>query len=424
MKKFLVGLMLLALTSVAQAQIIGALPYTLANGQVADANQVMSNFNYIVNSTNANAANGGINTNITALNALTTPITPAQGGTAVYIGGPSTNIGNAYTVGSPTPLGFTLLAGKTVCFIVSAGNTGPTTLNANSTGATNFYRQTATGPAPMVGGELSTSSVACAYYDGTQYQCTNCTTPSLVPTGTVVSFGGVNIPAGWIQAVGQAISRTTYSALFNVLSFTSVAATTTATSTTVNIASANTFIQVGWYVGGNNVTCNSTVSSVAASSIVISAAAGTSGSTTLTIGPYPQGDCSSTFNVPNFTGRVTAAIDTAGTTLHSTYCANAGSLGSICGSDSSTLAIANLPAYTPGGTITNGTITVNNTTTVIGGAGTYVPGGGSTGNPINPSATFTLSQATSTFAGTAQGGTDTPFTNLPPLGLVYKIIKL
>src|SRR3974390_1523645 len=161
MKKLLVFLFAsLAWMGGAQAQIIGALPYTFVNGQVADANQVMSNFNFIVNSTNANAANGGINTNITQLNALTTPLTPAQGGTSIYIGGTSTNSGNAYTIGSPTPLGFTLTTGKTVCFIVNSGNTGVTTLNVNATGATNFFRQpTNVGTTAMVGGELTTGMV-------------------------------------------------------------------------------------------------------------------------------------------------------------------------------------------------------------------------------------------------------------------------
>src|SRR3974390_3267293 len=142
MKKLLVFLFAsLIWMGSAQAQIIGALPYTFVNGQVADANQVMANFNFIVNSTNANAANSGINTNITQLNALVTPLTPAQGGTSIYVGGTSTNSGNAYTIGSPSPTGFSLTTGKTVCFTVNAENSGATTLNVNATGVINFFRQ-------------------------------------------------------------------------------------------------------------------------------------------------------------------------------------------------------------------------------------------------------------------------------------------
>jgi hypothetical protein len=420
--KRIILLFLLLFVSPAQAQvIIGPLPYTLTNGQVADANQVMANFNAIVNSTNANAANAGVNTNITALTALSTPINPSQGGTSIYVGGTSSNVGNAYTITSPSPTGFSLTTGKTVCFIVNAGNTGATTLNVNATGATNFFRQpTNVGTTAMVGGELTTGMVACAYYDGTQFQCTNCGHSTV---GALVDYTGVIVPSGWVYTNGQALSRTTFAAAFSTIAFTSVAATTTATSTTITITGANTFLQVGWFVGGPNVTCNSTISSVATNSIVINNAAGTGGSTTLTIGPYPQGDCSTTFNAPNLTGRVTAQVD--GTTnITAPNCANSASLGSTCGGQSTTLATANLPAYTPTGTITNGALTVNNVLTIIGGPGTFVPGGGSSGSSINPSAAFTVTQAASMFNGGAQGGTDTPFTNLPPLGLVYKIMKL
>ena len=41
-----------------------------------------------------------------------------------------------------------------------------------------------------------------------------------VPVGTVVSFGGTTAPAGWLLCYGQAISRTTYAALFAVISTT------------------------------------------------------------------------------------------------------------------------------------------------------------------------------------------------------------
>lgn len=61
--------------------IIGALPYTLQNGTVADATQVMADFNKILTDVNANAANAGVNTNITSLTALSTPLSVGQGGT-------------------------------------------------------------------------------------------------------------------------------------------------------------------------------------------------------------------------------------------------------------------------------------------------------------------------------------------------------
>src|ERR1700743_1890136 len=104
MKKILLAIFLL-LPSLAQAQIIPTLPVTLTNGTLADANQVMSNFNTIVTGVNTNGAKNAVNSYITALNALTTPITPTQGGSSVYTGNDSGS-STAYVVTSTTPVGY------------------------------------------------------------------------------------------------------------------------------------------------------------------------------------------------------------------------------------------------------------------------------------------------------------------------------
>lgn len=41
--------------------------------------------------------------------------------------------------------------------------------------------------------------------------------PKLVPAGAVQAFGGKTAPAGWLVCNGQAVSRTTYSALFSAI---------------------------------------------------------------------------------------------------------------------------------------------------------------------------------------------------------------
>lgn len=65
--------------------LIPSLPITLQNGTTADATQVMANFNAIVSAVNANAANAGINTNITQLQGLTVAVAVNQGGTGSQI---------------------------------------------------------------------------------------------------------------------------------------------------------------------------------------------------------------------------------------------------------------------------------------------------------------------------------------------------
>jgi microcystin-dependent protein len=45
-------------------------------------------------------------------------------------------------------------------------------------------------------------------------------TAFLVPTGAILPFPASSVPTGWLQCYGQAVSRTTYSALFAVISTT------------------------------------------------------------------------------------------------------------------------------------------------------------------------------------------------------------
>lgn len=67
MKRFLAALGLLLLPSVAQAGCSITLPFTLQNNTVADANQVMANFNALNTALANQCASSGINSDITAL---------------------------------------------------------------------------------------------------------------------------------------------------------------------------------------------------------------------------------------------------------------------------------------------------------------------------------------------------------------------
>ena len=87
--------------------------------------------------------------------------------------------------------------------------------------------------------------------------------------------------------------------------------------------------------------------------------------------------------------------------------------GSILGAATNTLLTANLPPYTPAGSIVmGGSKTINPLTFVGGGAGT-----GGAGTAVN-NQNFTIngSDFTATFTGTAQGGTSTAF------GIVQKTV--
>ena len=143
MKKLFLALLLWP--SLALAQIIPPLPVTLTNGTLADANQVMSNFNTIVTGVNTSAAKNGANSDITSLSALSTPISPAQGGSSVYTGTDSGGA-NAYVIAAPTPTGFALLSGRTVIMVPGFTNAPaqPRSSTAGSGGncdpASDFHR--------------------------------------------------------------------------------------------------------------------------------------------------------------------------------------------------------------------------------------------------------------------------------------------
>jgi hypothetical protein len=124
-------------------------------------------------------------------------------------------------------------------------------------------------------------------------------------------------------------------------------------------------------------------------------------------------------------GRSLFGLDTMGNTAAGTLSGVAFQAGqstqpgSAGGANSTTLLVPNLPPYTPSGTITNGAITITGSGTA-GLAGVFsdiTPGS------VQGAAASSLgaSQATSTFTGTAQGGTSSAFPSVPRfiLGTVY-----
>lgn len=111
--------------------------------------------------------------------------------------------------------------------------------------------------------------------------------------------------------------------------------------------------------------------------------------------------------LPDARGRSRFALDQGAVRISTSVTGFSGSsVGSGGGSQATTLITANLPAYTPSGTIA---VTKNFADGfTVPGVNVGVGGTATGGNLITP-ATITAS-----FNGTAQGGTSTPLTNLPP----------
>lgn len=102
----------------AQAATCNPYPYTLVNGQIADANQVMADFNLVRGCVTNNAASIGANADIHSLSGLTTPLSVAQGGT-----------------GNNTGAATSLSPGGTISITGDLAYTSPTFTGSNVTGA-------------------------------------------------------------------------------------------------------------------------------------------------------------------------------------------------------------------------------------------------------------------------------------------------
>jgi hypothetical protein len=94
--------------------------------------------------------------------------------------------------------------------------------------------------------------------------------------------------------------------------------------------------------------------------------------------------------------------------------------GGKIGATENTLVTANLPPYTPSGSIVNGAINIShNAAGNVGGSST---GGGSFDANIRASATISASQNASSFSGAPQGGTSAAIGNAQQtvLGTFYR----
>lgn len=205
MKRIVLILLLCMIASPAFAGVSCTLPFTLTNGTIADATQVMANYNALVTCL-TRAAAAGANSDITSLNGLTTPLAPIFGGTPVYTGATSSGSANAQTVTGVPP--FIANQGNILTFKAGFSNTGPLTVNG-----TNVFRLSQLGATMTVGGEIIAGQQVILEYDGTQFQCMSC---GVYHIGESKDFTTPTIPAGWAIENGTCVSTTTYADLFSL----------------------------------------------------------------------------------------------------------------------------------------------------------------------------------------------------------------
>ena len=234
--------------------------------------------------------------------------------------------------------------------------------------------------------------------------------------GTIKPWAGLTAPNQYLFTYGQEISRTTYSVLFTAITSTQAVFCTSGSPILTGLSDTTNFpigaaVEISCVVSGA-----STIISKTSNSITLAANSNTTTNINAIIFPWGNGNASTTFNLPDLRGFVIAGNNNMGgvasSNLTTTYfgSTNPNSIGAAGGSQSSniTLLTANLPAYTPAGTMTS-TSTDSQIVKSTGGFTSSNAAGGGAGQ-FTSAGTQTLITVTSTgtLTGTAQGGTSTP----------------
>ena len=272
--------------------------------------------------------------------------------------------GTAYTVSSYQAFDTLVhLGGQMIAFTPHTTCGAAVTLNVDSLGAKPLRSAPST---ELLAGTLIQGTPYVATYnssDAVFYLRGFYGNPYNVPLAAGLDYWGSTTPnSSFAFPAGQAISRTTYSALFAIMSTT-----------------------------------------------------------------YGSGDGSTTFNLPDKTGRVSAMKEASTSRLTSSYFGgNSTAMGATGGIESTTLVTGNLPSYTPSGSITNGTVLLNGTS-FLGSVAQSLPnnngpltGSGGFGNNVG----VTVSQNASSFNGTPQGGISTPIRTVQPTIVCNYMIRI
>jgi microcystin-dependent protein len=278
---------------------------------------------------------------------------------AIATGGTST----AYTVTSYQVFdSLANMSGHVIAFTPHATNGATVTLNVDGLGAKPLRS------APSVelpAGVLIQGTPYTALYnnsDAAWYLHNFFSNPYQVPIGGMIDYTASTAPnSAFVLPYGQAISRTTYSAYFALVSTT-----------------------------------------------------------------YGTGDGSTTFNVPDMRGRVAAGKDDMGGSSANRLTAaddglNGDTLGATGGGETQTLATANLPAYTPSGTV-NSVVSGGTLGWTGSGSSNITPPGGTTA--LTNAGAFSSIAVASTFSGVAQGGSSTAFGIIQPTIILNKILRV
>jgi microcystin-dependent protein len=285
---------------------------------------------------------------------------------SIVTGGTST----AYTVTSSQGfLSKALMNGAEISFTVHATNGVNPTLSVDFLGGDPISLD-GTNPIP-VGSMIAGSVYSAVYYNsGNSWRVKDFYVNAFnIPLGGCMDFFCPAVPnSNFVFPIGQAISRTTYAALFGLVGTT-----------------------------------------------------------------YGVGDGSTTFNVPDLTGRVTAMKEAAASRLTSSYFGgNSTVLGAVGGLESHTLTTAELPAHSHANTLADpqhthagNSLMEQGTGSYLGNVSTGVAPGSNNGTPFSANPGITIGSASTGISITnANAGSGNPHAIVQPTIICNKIFRI
>lgn len=108
-------------------------------------------------------------------------------------------------------------------------------------------------------------------------------------------------PTGWLELDGSVLSTTTYAGLYAVVTIQKTGTRVGGTAIISGISST-TGMKAGYFIFGTGITAGTTILTVdSANQVTMSANAGSSGTSTITVSPWALG--SGTFTLPNMTSQ-------------------------------------------------------------------------------------------------------------------------
>ena len=253
--------------------------------------------------------------------------------------------------------------------------------------------------------------------------------------GTIVSWAGTTLPANYLWAAGQQVSRATYSQLLVAITYNATvlcqsgANTLTVPTSVSDGTPINAPIESSCFAAGTIVTAKSS------GQLTLSNNANVTSSSSLIVFPWGNGNGSNTFTLPDLRGRVLAGRDNmnssvAGTLTSTYYGVNPDALGALGGNQSHTLALTEIP----GGIVSsaNNSISVSGTVSVGSGSTTVVQqSSGNFGGSFNQTGGFgigfttfpTISSIGSTGSNSMSGTNNITVTSTNTSGGAHSIVQ-